>query len=89
MIKMTRAAGLTSLYNTLLLHRGSAFDSRAVQTFVCMNISVCIGCGVVFFMYCTLSTKKVFKNVLYIVFPYVKPLLSFGLGGTVKMTKSM
>jgi hypothetical protein len=31
--------------------RGRGFNSRTVQTFVCMNMSVCIGLGIFMYYY--------------------------------------
>jgi hypothetical protein len=42
--------------------KGRGFDSRTVQTFVCMNMSACIGYGC--FSICMYLQKKVYKYVL-------------------------
>jgi hypothetical protein len=43
--------------------RSRGFDSRTVQTFVCMNMSVVLGLGVSIYNMCVF-TKKVHKYVL-------------------------
>jgi hypothetical protein len=37
--------------------RGCGFDSRTVQTFVCMNMSVCVGSGCFYVKYVCISKK--------------------------------
>jgi hypothetical protein len=38
--------------------RGCGFDPRTVQTFVCMNMSVCIGSGCFYVLYVWIYEKK-------------------------------
>jgi hypothetical protein len=44
--------------------RGRGFDSHTVQTFVCMNMSVCIGAGCFCIICMYLQKKNVYKYVL-------------------------
>jgi hypothetical protein len=44
--------------------RGRGFDPRTVQTFVCMNMSVVLGLGVLLCIMCIYLQKKVYKYVL-------------------------
>jgi hypothetical protein len=44
--------------------RGRAFDSRIVQIFVCMNMSVCIGPGVSMYNMYVFTKNNVYKYVL-------------------------
>jgi hypothetical protein len=44
--------------------RGHGFDSLTIQTFVCMNMSVCMRSGC--FLYVT--QKNVYRYVLYVYF---------------------
>jgi hypothetical protein len=46
--------GLNSAYCT----KGRGFNPRTVQTFVCMNMSVCIGSGCFICIMCTYLQKK-------------------------------
>jgi hypothetical protein len=41
--------------------RGRGFDSRTVQTFVCMNMTVCIGSGCFYVQY--VFTKKMYISI--------------------------
>jgi hypothetical protein len=47
--------------------RGREFDSRTVQTFVCMNMSVCIGSGCFYVYYECISKKKYISVYLFVV----------------------
>jgi hypothetical protein len=61
--------------------RGRGYDSRTVQTFMCMNMSVCIGSGC-FNVYVCIYKKNVYK---YLLIRYLESItqafqvLTFGL----------
>jgi hypothetical protein len=44
--------------------RGRGFDSRTVQTFVCMDMSVCIVSGCFYVYYVCIYKKKLYKYIL-------------------------
>jgi hypothetical protein len=58
--------------------RGRGLDSRTMQTFVCMNMSVCIGSGC-FFMYKYVFTKKM---DLSIYLSLISSLISYRIHNT-------
>jgi hypothetical protein len=44
--------------------RGRGFDSRTVQTYVCMNMSVCIGSGCLHYNMYGFTKTNVYKYIL-------------------------
>jgi hypothetical protein len=54
--------------------RGCGFDSRTMQTFVCMNMSVCIGSGCFY-----VSTKNGYKYITCLVQSTAHHTIHFGL----------